>query len=276
MLFCNFNANLSLIEKTCDLNNVFKFILLITMIIGSNILFFENLPSTNTQAADLLKEDRLPEGTIIQTNFQTAGRGYSSNKWESVENKNLLISIIIYPSFIKPEDQFSISMAISLGISDFLEQYIPLCSIKWPNDIYVMNDKIAGILIESAITGDKIEYTIAGIGLNINQMAFSKQIPNPVSLGQITGTVYDLKICLGKLAASLDKRYKQLISGDTEKIRNEYVSKLYRLNEWSLFKDEKEKYEGRILSVSSDGKLIIERPDNKKSEYAFKEIEFIL
>ncbi len=167
-------------------------------------------------------------------------------------------------------------MAISLGICDFLKQYIPACSIKWPNDIYVMNDKIAGILIESSLTGDRIDYTIAGIGLNINQTVFSKQIPNPVSLSQITGTGYDLKLCLGKLSASLDKRYKQLISGETGKIRNEYVSKLYRLNEWRVFKDEKQKYEGKILSVSDEGKLIIVRKDNKMSEYAFKEVEFIL
>ena len=155
---------------------------LLIMIIGSNLLFFENLPSTNTHAADLLKKNNLPEGTIVYTNYQSAGRGYSGNRWESEDGKNLLISIVLFPSFIKPEDQFYISMAVSLGICDFLKRYIPDCSIKWPNDIYVNNDKIAGILIESSITGNKIEYTIAGIGLNINQEKFISDAPNPVSL----------------------------------------------------------------------------------------------
>jgi BirA family biotin operon repressor/biotin-[acetyl-CoA-carboxylase] ligase len=245
------------------------------MIIGSKIKFFENLPSTNTYAIGLLKENRLSEGTIIQTNFQSAGRGYSSNKWESEDSKNLLISIVLYPTFINAENQFSISMAISLGICDFLEQFIPACTIKWPNDIYVKNDKIAGILIESSIAGEIIEYTIAGIGLNINQTEFSKNIPNPTSLSMITGVNYNIQEILKRLALTIDKRYKELISGETVRIKNEYVLKLYRLNEWSDFKDEEGLFTGRLLSVNDEGKLIIERMDNITSDYAFKEIEFI-
>jgi BirA family biotin operon repressor/biotin-[acetyl-CoA-carboxylase] ligase len=246
------------------------------MIIGSKLFFFENLPSTNTYAIDLLKENMLPEGAIIQTNFQLAGRGYSSNKWESEDGKNLLISIVIYPTFINAEDQFSISMTISLGICDFLEQIIPVCAIKWPNDIYVLNDKIAGILIESSISGTKIEYSIAGIGLNINQMSFSKNIPNPTSLSLITGNNYNIQECLNMLACALDKRYKQLISGDTSGIKNEYVSKLYRLNKWSEFKDEKGLFTGRINSINEEGRLVVERTNGNKTDYAFKEVEFIL
>jgi BirA family biotin operon repressor/biotin-[acetyl-CoA-carboxylase] ligase len=95
------------------------------MIIGSNILYFENLPSTNSHAAYLLKREILPEGTIVCTNYQSAGKGYSGNMWESGDSKNLLISVILYPDFLKPADQFNISMAISLGICDFLRSIIP-------------------------------------------------------------------------------------------------------------------------------------------------------
>jgi BirA family biotin operon repressor/biotin-[acetyl-CoA-carboxylase] ligase len=246
------------------------------MIIGSKILFFENLPSTNSYAYDLLKETRLAEGTIIHTNFQTAGRGYSANKWESEDNKNLLISIVLYPSFIKPEDQFSISMTISLGICEFLEQHIPACTIKWPNDIYVMNDKIAGILIESTIAGENLEHSIVGIGLNINQITFSSQIPNPTSLSLITGVDYDTASCLKNLSAAIDRRYRQLITGETESIKCDYVSRLFRINEWSLFKDDEEQFTGRILTVNDEGKLIIESKEGKKKEYSFKEVEFII
>lgn len=246
------------------------------MIIGSKIIYLENLPSTNTYAFDLLKETRLPEGAIIQTNYQSAGRGYSSNKWESDDGKNLLFSIVLYPSFINAEDQFSISMAISLGICDFLEQIISDCTIKWPNDIYVLNDKIAGILIESTITGEKMENTIAGIGLNINQTVFSKNIPNPISLRLVTGIDYDIKVCLRNLCITIDKRYKQLISGDMTRIKEEYISKLYRFNKWSEFKDEKGLFRGRILNVNEEGRLLIEKTDGIKSKYAFKEVEFII
>jgi BirA family biotin operon repressor/biotin-[acetyl-CoA-carboxylase] ligase len=246
------------------------------MIIGSNLLFFENLPSTNTRLAELLKKNDLPEGTIVYTNYQSQGRGHSDNKWESEDNKNLLISILLFPSFINPEDQFHISMAISLGICDFLMRYIPDCSIKWPNDIYVNNDKIAGILIENSVIGDQIESTIAGIGLNINQEKFISTAPNPVSMHLLTGTGYDLPSCLKQLGADLDKRYKQLIAGNSGQIKKEYESKLYRLNKWCEFRDIKGICTGKILTVDDHGLIKIEKRNGKISEYAFKEIEFIL
>lgn len=246
------------------------------MIIGSNLLFFENLPSTNTHIADLLKENNLPEGTIVYTNYQSEGRGYSGNKWESENGKNLLFSILLFPSFINTEDQFLISMTISLGICDFLLRFIPDCSIKWPNDIYVNNDKIAGILIESSVIGNKIESTIAGIGLNINQEKFISTAPNPVSLRMLTGMSYDLSACMNKLGTDLDKRYKQLIAGNSGLIKKEYVSKLYRLNKWCEFRDIKGICTGRILAVGDTGLIKIEKRNRKICEYAFKEIEFIL
>jgi BirA family biotin operon repressor/biotin-[acetyl-CoA-carboxylase] ligase len=249
---------------------------LIVMIIGSNLIFIENLPSTNSYAGKLLRNQTPTEGTIIYTNYQSAGRGHLGNRWESEDGKNLLISIILSPSMISPSDQFIISMAISLGICDFLNRYIPFCSIKWPNDIYVNNDKIAGILIENSILGYQIEYSIAGIGLNINQEKFLSDAPNPVSLKLITGISLDLITCLNQLASDLDKRYKQIISESYDLIRNDYLSRLYRLNEWFNFKDSGGIYSGRILSVSDIGRLQIERKSGLRSEYSFKEIEFIL
>ena len=116
-------------------------------------------------------------------------RGQSGNKWESEDGKNLLISIILYPSIIISCRTVSIfQWQFPLVFVILLSRYISGCTIKWPNDIYVNNDKIAGILIENSIMGDKIENTIAGIGLNINQNKFSSDAPNPVSLELITGT----------------------------------------------------------------------------------------
>ena len=246
------------------------------MIIGSNLLFFENLPSTNNHLAHLLKNNELQEGTIVYTNYQSTGRGQMGNRWESEDGKNLLISIVVFPSMINPANQFIISMTVSLGICDFLKRYIPVCTIKWPNDIYVNNDKIAGVLIENSIMGDQIENTIAGIGLNINQKMFLSDAPNPVSLSLITGMSHDLATCLDQLASDLDKRYKQLLSENFVQIKLEYISRLYRLNEWCKFSDNNGIFSGRILSVTDSGRLQIERSDDKISEYAFKEVDFIL
>ena len=246
------------------------------MIIGSKLIFKKNLTSTNTYIGQLLKNEKVPEGTVVYTNYQSAGRGQAGNRWESEEGKNLLISVLIFPSMIKPADQFIISMAISMGICDFLNRYVSACSIKWPNDIYVNNDKIACILIENSIMGNNIEYSVAGIGLNVNQDRFLSGAPNPVSLKVLTGTDYDLTTCLIQLGSDLDRRYKQVISESFDLIRNEYVSKLYRLNEWFNFRFQEGIFTGRILSVSNNGRVQIERKSGLSGEYSFKEVEFIL
>jgi len=245
------------------------------MIIGSKLIYFESLPSTNNHAVQLLKTSEPAEGTIIYTDYQSLGKGQPGNKWESEKGKNLLMSIILYPSFINSDKQFLISMALSLGICDFLRRYITSCSIKWPNDIYVNNDKIAGILIESSLTGNHIDFTIAGIGLNINQENFLSNVPNPISLHLLSGLKYELGDCLYNLAIDLDKRYKQLIGGYFDQIKEEYISKLYRLNEWNKFRDAVGIYTGRIITVGDFGRIKIEKQNGNLTDYSFKEIEFI-
>lgn len=245
------------------------------MIIGSQNIFIDNAESTNTIASNLVKTGSIPEGTIIYTNFQKAGRGQKGNRWESEDGKNLLFSIILYPTTINVGDQFLISMTISLGICDFLKQYITAYRIKWPNDIYAGNGKIAGILIENSVSTDVILTSVAGIGLNINQTIFPDQIPNPVSLGIITGEGYDLTVCFEQIISLLDKRYKQLIGGDHTGIRDEYISILYRLNVWSDFRTDKGMLKGRIVSVDQTGRLIVEGKNRNIKKFGFKEIEFI-
>jgi len=245
------------------------------MPIGSNVIFFENLPSTNSHASNMLRTSEVPEGTIIRASFQSAGRGQTGNSWESEPDKNLLISIILYPVMINPEDQFLISMTVSLGISDFLLRHISDVRIKWPNDIYVNDDKIAGILIENSLMDNSIINSIAGIGLNINQLRFTSDAPNPVSLRIIKGKEYNLDECLTELSDSINTRYIQLLEGETGEIRNDYISKLYRLNEWNEFSDVKSRFIARILTVKEDGLLKLECKDNTIKEYSFKEVDFI-
>ena len=246
------------------------------MIIGSKLLFFKNLPSTNSLAASLIKENEVSEGAVISTNYQSAGRGQGGNKWESEEGKNLLISVVLFPIMIVPEDQFLLSMAVSLGICDFLERYTSGISIKWPNDIYVNNDKIAGILIENSIMGGIIEHTIAGIGININQTKFLSNALNPVSLANLTGKQYDLTVCLDQLTSDLDKRYKYLIADESDLVRRDYLYRLYRHNQWCKYQDINGVFTGRLLNVSDTGRLNVERGDGKINEYSFKEIDFML
>lgn len=197
------------------------------------------------------------------------------NQWESEDGSNLLISIVLYPRVVDPEEQFLISMALSLGICDFLKRYLPDCKIKWPNDIYVDDGKIAGILIENSIMNNKIESCIAGIGLNINQVKFLSDAPNPVSLSLLTGRTYDLGVCLNQLSEDTDRKYRQLLSGDRYTIRSEYISSLYRLNKWSDFKDINGVFSGRLISVTQTGLLQVENRKGEVVEYMFNELKFI-
>ena len=245
------------------------------MIIGSNLQFYETLTSTNSTALSLLKKKEIPEGTVICADFQTAGKGQTGNKWESEKGRNLLISIILYPESVSPDEQFLISMTIALGIGDFTYRYFQGSRIKWPNDIYIKNNKIAGILIENSIMGEKIESSVAGIGFNINQEKFDPCIPNPASLKIITGKDLDTRVCLKQMLADLDKRYKQLLYGDRERIRDEYSSRLYRSGEWHAYRSAGILFEGKILDVSTSGKLRIEAKNGKLSEFSFKEIDYI-
>jgi BirA family biotin operon repressor/biotin-[acetyl-CoA-carboxylase] ligase len=238
------------------------------MIIGSKRIFFNELESTNSYLSRAAVTEQLTEGTIVHTTYQSSGKGQSGNKWESEKGKNLTFSLILYPSFISPSEQFLISVAISLGIFDFLKRHIDNCFIKWPNDIYVNNDKIAGILIEHSLMADKIQYTIAGIGLNINQERFISDAINPVSLKILTGLEYDLNEVLDQLAHDLDKRYNQLTKREYTQLREDYIRQIYRLNEWSEFKDSSGYFRGRLITVTDEGLVRVEKEGGELVDYA--------
>lgn len=249
---------------------------MITMTIGIERIFREELTSTNNYAIKLLSVEKPREGTIVRTGYQTAGRGQPGNSWESEKDKNLLFSIILYPEVISPGRQFIVSMALSLGIRDFLNGYASGSSIKWPNDIYVKDDKIAGILIESSTMGEKIQYLVAGIGFNLNQEKFLTDAPNPVSLKQLTGDEYDPDSCLTELAHYLDTRYSQLKNGDILKIKKDYHKHLFRYAKWSEFKTPEGSFTGMIKKVDEDGCLTVLKRSGEVMHFYFKEVELVL
>jgi len=245
------------------------------VIIPSNIIFHEKLDSTNVFASSLLKTEALSEGTVIMAGVQTAGKGQMGTSWESKAGKNLLISVILYPPKVAITEQFLISMTISLGVFDFISSHAEGCKIKWPNDIYVFSDKIAGILIENSVMNNSIINCIAGIGVNINQEKFVSAAPNPTSLKLITNSDFDINDCLNELCQRLNKRYERLMSGAYNEIVDDYNANLYLLNEWSQFSDSQGVFTGRILSVARSGIITIETADNELREYAFKEVSYI-
>ena len=163
------------------------------------IIRLEETESTNSYLKQLLREKHLEEGSIVVADYQTGGRGQRGNSWISAKGKNLLFSLLIYPKNVFAKDQFIISRIASLAIKNTLDRFTHDICIKWPNDMYWKDKKIAGILIENDLKGNKIENTIIGIGLNLNQEIFPSELPNPVSLKQITGVTYNKESILNML-----------------------------------------------------------------------------
>jgi BirA family biotin operon repressor/biotin-[acetyl-CoA-carboxylase] ligase len=263
-------------QKNVQVNFICTINYLSVMSIGSVIRHFEKVTSTNTLAASMIRETRPQEGTIITASFQEGGRGLGANRWESEPGKNLLMSVILYPVMVCPGDQFIISQCVSLAVRDVVSMHTQDVSIKWPNDIYVSNDKIAGILIEHSIMGDTLESTVAGIGLNINQTVFTGETVNPVSLCMLTGKSYDINAIASELITFLDSRYKMVTTGKIRQLEEEYHDALFRRGEWHRYTDSRGEFEGKIDSVAPDGILTVFDRNGESGKYAFKEIDYIL
>jgi len=239
------------------------------------IIRVNQLDSTNSHALHLLKNNNTSGGTVVMALNQTEGRGQQTNTWESESGKNLTISLILRPDFILAQDQFQVSMIISLGVSDYLRAYTEDVSVKWPNDIYIGDKKIAGILIEQAIMGAYLSHSVCGIGLNINQSKFISDAPNPISLNILTKKEYNLEDELLKLLAAIEKRYFQLFNDGGEIIEQDYLKSLYWINEVHSFKDEEGTFSGKIIGISEFGQLQIEDEQKKIRTYNFKEVSFL-
>lgn len=243
--------------------------------VGNEIVTFRELDSTNDYCKKLLDSRDVTEGTVIRALRQFRGRGQGNSTWESEGDKNLTFSVILHPLFLEPSRQFCISMAVSLGISDFLAGMAGEISIKWPNDIYAGSRKIAGILIENSIVDNKITDSIAGIGININQASFGSHIPNPVSLQQITGRSYDLKECLDKVCSSIDLYYSILRKGKKEKIKDHYTSRLFMINSEHIYTEKDRTFRAFIRGIDDFGRLALEEEGGRLRYFGMKEVQFI-
>ncbi len=246
------------------------------MTIGSTVIRYDRVSSTNSVASALMREEKPEDGTVITASFQDSGRGQAGNIWESEPGKNLLMSIILYPAAVKPEEQFVISQFVSLAVCDLVGRYASEVAVKWPNDIYCGNRKIAGILIEHSIIGSRLAGSVAGIGLNVNQLVFTGGAPNPISLAILTGSNHDLARITRELTEWLDTRYRMVTGGEWMRLADEYHRALFRRGEWHSYTDSNGIFRGMIESVRNDGMLMMRREDGTVMEYAFKEVDYIL
>ena len=244
-----------------------------TRFIGQQHLFLPVCTSTNAVAQELLNKNEATEGFVIIAGNQTAGRGQRGNSWEAAAGLNLMLSIILKPVFLAASDQFFLSIAVSLAVSDFLKRFLPAgVVLKWPNDLYFQEEKLGGILIENTISGANIQNSIVGIGINVNQVFF--QNSQAVSMKLISGHTYDLRPLVETLLECLEKRYVELQKNSRQELLNEYWSQLLGFKEYRFFEAAGEKFKGKITGTDVYGRLLVETEDGMQT-FDLKEIKFL-
>ncbi|GHT60010.1 biotin--[acetyl-CoA-carboxylase] ligase [Bacteroidia bacterium] len=241
---------------------------------NNNILKIKETDSTNHWLKEQSEKQALDEGTTIVAEFQTAGKGQRGNHWESEAGKNITCSMILYPEFLPLKQHFLLSEAVALGLKDAIEQYIRPVDIKWPNDIYYQNKKMAGILIENELTGNIIGKSIIGIGLNVNQEQFSAVAPNAVSMKQVLGKEINIDALLEKTITAILFRYNTLKNGNSGLIASDYQDSLYRKSGLHLFADKNGSFNAEIERVADDGFLHLITDAGEKRCYTFKEVSY--
>ncbi|WP_323134429.1 biotin--[acetyl-CoA-carboxylase] ligase [Tellurirhabdus rosea] len=247
-----------------------------TLILGQTIQYLPTCQSTNDVASELILNGQASEGLLVITHHQTAGRGQRGNPWEARPGENLTFSLVLQPSFLQASEQFWLNIAISLGISDWLVTHLhERMRIKWPNDLYVDNRKIGGILIENTLQGYSIAWSVVGIGININQTRFSH--PNATSLLNETPNdgEFVLENSLNSIAEALEKRYLALRSGRRDVLKAEYLQRLFRYQEEAEYVSDGERFRGSIVGVGETGLLAIETAGRLRY-FGFKEVEFVI
>jgi BirA family transcriptional regulator, biotin operon repressor / biotin---[acetyl-CoA-carboxylase] ligase len=258
-----------------------------TLFLGKIWQHFDELPSTNEF---LTNSPQNTEGVVVTTFNQTAGRGQMGNQWLAEPNQNLAFSIRLHPTFLSANEQFHLNKIVALAVHDLIEKTLSDVafqmskktnvldlsnSIKWSNDIYIGDKKVCGILIQNSLSGNRLQSCIVGIGININQLDFPKNI-NATSLRLETAQIFDLLPFVEKLTRCLEFRYLELKSAPNfNKIHEEYLSKMYRFGEDAIYRRaiDDSVFMGKIVGVSLTGQLEIQ--SNRGIEvFDIKEVKF--
>ena len=224
--------------------------------------------------------------TLVTAEFQTAGRGADTNRWESARGENLLLSLRVLPACLPVRHMFAISEATALAIRDALNAFLPISSppkggrgvsIKWPNDIYYADCKVAGMLIENDLQGARVLRSTIGIGININQRRFLSDAPNPRSLADIVGHDIERRFVLEQFMDSFTHRFAQIETGRQDALdalHEDYKSHLYRLGEEHTYSDKDGTFRATLTDVEPSGHLILKDTTGNQRRYEFKEVKY--
>lgn len=265
--------------------------------IGKPFIELQSIDSTNKYAMGLIHQHHLTEGqgesqhgTVIFTREQTAGKGQREKIWKSEKGSNIALSVLLNPFPLRISDQFKLSVCVAVSIHNFFSSYAGNATkIKWPNDLYWCDRKAGGVLIENVVgssesavnsrqsaagsdTTGNWKWAVIGVGININQTAFPPDLPNPVSLKQITGKTFDPPGLAKEFCNILDKNYRLLIEGKFKDLFCYYQDHLYKRDEIVKLRKSNRVFETTIKAVSETGQLITQHSFEER--FDFGEVEW--
>lgn len=254
---------------------------------GKFLIHLAAVDSTNNFAKQHMAKSSPIDGTVILADEQFAGRGQAGTSWTSDANTNLTFSLIYHTSFLRATEQFYLNMAVSIGLVQAIDALLNernsisaedgharmSVKVKWPNDIYVNEKKIAGVLIENSISGMQLKYSVIGIGLNVNQTEFPEGL-NAVGMKRPGGDELDRNLVLNEMLSSIEKYFLLLKERKFELLKNKYLENLYRFREEASYSRGGELFRASIADVEDSGKLILQT-EKGREHFGFKEIVFI-
>jgi BirA family transcriptional regulator, biotin operon repressor / biotin---[acetyl-CoA-carboxylase] ligase len=227
--------------------------------IGTPFIQLNQVDSTNNYAMGQVQAHLAEHGSTYFAWHQSGGKGQRGKSWKTSAGLNLTMSVVVNPAPLTINNQFYLSMVAALACADFVEkQVLHDVSIKWPNDIYWKDRKAGGILIENVINAKAWKYAIIGMGINVNQVVFEGNIPNPVSIKQVTGKTFELLPLANSLCLFLEKRWEQLMANDYAGILNQYNDMLYKAGEIVHFKMDNAIFDARVIRVNEMGELLVD------------------
>ncbi|MCC5937896.1 MAG: biotin--[acetyl-CoA-carboxylase] ligase [Lunatimonas sp.] len=244
-----------------------------TQNLGKDVVYLTECHSTNDVALEFIRSGKASHGMVFWTQKQTKGKGQRGNSWFSEPDKNLTFSIVLKHSALDVSSIFLLNVAVSLAVHAVLREFIDSILIKWPNDfVDAKKGKIGGMLIENSISGHQVEYSVIGLGINVNQSQFP--FPGATSLSLLANREFSLESLIQDLLLSMETNYMKVVRGEVSTLLPAYLNHLYRFQQWAMY-DDGAAFEGKIVGVSSDGRLLVQKQNGETHRYSLKSIKFL-
>ncbi len=247
------------------------------MAIGERIIAVRSVDSTNKMAAELLAAQGSAHGTVILAHEQTAGRGRRGRRWASAPGLDIALSVVLKPAALAAADQFGLAKLTALAVADTVREALGTAgdgvAVKWPNDVLVGRRKVAGILIECELAGDRVRHAIVGIGLNVNSVDLPEELLATSLRTAAGGRMHDRDAVVHRLLAAMERRYAQWLHVPAG-LDADYTAALWARGRWAPMWLDGAAVDRRPVDVDPHGRLLVEDPEGRVAAYGLDRLRF--